>query len=177
MDLNLIVVIVFAALMILAVIRAIWRKRTTEEHSYQLRAPFLSPAERSFYGVLCKAAANDYVVLAKVRVADVITPKKGQNRSKWQTAFNRISSKHFDYALCNPNSLSVEHVVELQDRSHRRTTRAKRDHFLRGACQSAGLSLIEFAAKSTYSIDEVRSQIIGIQTAGGTGDGRLEPSL
>ena len=177
MDLNLTVIIVFAAFVFLAFFRAIRRKRTSREHRYRLRTPFLSPAERSFYGVLCKAVANEYLVLAKVRVADVITPEKGQTSSKWQTAFNRISSKHFDYVLCDPRSLSVEHVVELHDRSHRRNARAKRDHFLRSACQSAGLSLIELAAKSTYSIDEVRSQVIRTRMTGGIGDGRIDPSF
>lgn len=177
MDLILIVIIVFSAFVFLAAFRAIRRKRTSQEHGYRLRAPFLSPAERSFYGVLCKAVAKEYVVLAKVRVADVITPEKGHNRSTWQTAFNRISTKHFDYVLCDPNSLSVEHAVELHDKSHRRTARAERDHFLRSACQSAGLSLIEFAAKSAYSIDEVRNQVTRIQRASGIRDAPLEPGF
>ena len=163
MDLNIFVILVVTAFIMLTVVKAIRRNRTSQEHSYRLRAPFLSPAERSFYGVLSRAVANDYVVLAKVRVADVIMPAKGYNKSKWQTAFNRISSKHFDYILCDPNSLSVERVVELHDRSHRNATRAKRDHFLRNACQSAGLTLIEFAAKSRYSIEEVRKQIFQAQ--------------
>jgi hypothetical protein len=32
----------------------------------------LSPAERSFYGVLCDATAEDYRIFAKVRLADVL---------------------------------------------------------------------------------------------------------
>ena len=109
-------------------------------------------------------------MLAKVRVADVIAPAKGQDRSKWQTAFNMISAKHFDYVLCDPSTLAVAQVVELHDRSHGTTKRAKRDDFLRNACQSAGLPLSEFPAKKGYSIDEVRSQIHM-----GLASGRVEP--
>ena len=169
MDLSLIAII-FVAFVVLAVVKAAVRKRPSQEHTYQLRSPFLSPAERSFYGVLCAAVANDYVVLAKVRVADVITPKKGQDRSTWQTAFNMISAKHFDYILCDPNTLSVEQVVELHDKSHKTTKRAKRDEFLRAACESAGLPLREFTARARYSIDEV-GKALSNQSEGG----RLEP--
>jgi hypothetical protein len=90
-----------------------------------------------------------------VRVADVITPSKSPDMSRRQSAFNRISSKHFDYILCDPNTLSVEQVVELHDKSHKTTKRAERDELLRAACESAGLPLREFSAKARYSIDEV----------------------
>ena len=169
------VALVIAVLVVLAVFKAFGRRRRPQELGYQIRTRFLSPAERSFYGVLCSAVANDYVVFAKVRVADVITPMKSQDRSKWQIAFNRISAKHFDYVLCDPKSLVVELVVELNDRSHKRAKRAERDEFLRGACASAGLHLSEFAAKSSYSISDVRSEILRTQTLGETGEGRVEP--
>lgn len=174
MDLNLIFIVV-VAFVLLVVIKAAMRKRTFRDHRYQLREPFLSPAERSFYGVISTAVSNDYVVLAKVRVADVIAPETGQDRSNWQTAFNRISAKHFDFVLCDPKTLSIEHVVELHDRSHQSATRAKRDDLLRKACESAGLPLSEFVAKKAYSIDEIRNKILQFQSLGEAKDGRIEP--
>lgn len=171
MDRDLIVIVI-VALIAIVIIKAALRKRPSQPHTYRLRSPFLSPAERSFFGVLCTAFANHYIVLAKVRVADVITPAKEQDRSKWQTAFNMISAKHFDYVLCDPSTLSVAHVVELHDRSHGSAKRTKRDDFLRNACQSAELPLWEFPAKKGYSIEEVRSQVLG-----GPGDGRVEPKI
>ena len=63
---------------------------------------FLSPAERSFLDVLSQAAGDEWRVFAKVRIADVLTPAKGMSRSRWQSAFNAISAKHFDFLLCDP---------------------------------------------------------------------------
>lgn len=63
---------------------------------------FLSSAERSFLGVLNQAADDDWGVFAKMRIADVLTPAKGMSRSRWQSAFNAISAKHFDFLLCDP---------------------------------------------------------------------------
>ncbi len=174
MDLSLAGILLVGIVALILILKAAARVRPAREYGYSLRTPFLSAAERSFYGVLCTAVANRYVVLAKVRVADVITPQKSNNRSKWQTAFNRISAKHFDYVLCDPKTLSVEHVVELHDRSHKRANRAQRDKLLRTACESAGLSLIEFAAKPAYSVDEIRQELNRINAAA-SGDGRVEP--
>jgi len=150
-------VVVFLAVVIL---KALGRK-TDSDFPYRLKDKFYSAAERSFFGVLTQAAAANYVVFGKVRVADVLTPAKGLNRSNWQTAFNKINSKHFDFVLCNPDTLAVECVVELNDRSHTKTKRATRDAFLRGACQSAGLKLLEVEAKASYSVVEVRGLING----------------
>ena len=169
MSQNLIYIIALLVVIVI-VAKAIGRKAPAPGFIYELRPSFLTPAERSFYGVLCQAVGERYVVLAKVRVADVITPSKGSDRSRWQSAFNRISSKHFDYILCDPNTLAVEQVVELHDKSHKTTKRAKRDEFLRAACESAGLPLREFSAKARYSIDEVSKRLSDQSEAG-----RVEP--
>ena len=114
-------------------------------------------AERSFLGVLDQAASSDYRIFGKVRVADVLKVSKATDRSAWQTAFNKISAKHFDYVLTDPKTLAVRVVIELNDKSHRSENRTLRDHFIRDACDSADLRLIEVEAKRTYSVAEVRA--------------------
>lgn len=128
---------------------------------YKMRKQFLSPAERSFYGVLEQAVLNDFRVHTKVRVADVLQPDSGGDRSKWQRAFNKISSKHFDYVLCDPDTLDVKAAVELNDKSHTKKKVQSRDEFLAEACSAAGLTLVSFDAKAQYSIAEVREKLTG----------------
>ena len=129
--------------------------------SYVQKPHLLSPAERSFYSVLEQAIGSDYKLHTKVRVADVLEPAKGMDRSRWQSAFNRISAKHFDYILCNPDSLKVELAIELNDSSHNSKKRRIRDDFLAGACEAASLKLLSFDAKRAYSIAQIREQIAG----------------
>jgi hypothetical protein len=133
-----------------------------ENHRYTKISRLSSPAERSFLGILSLAAGEDTQIFAKVRVADVITPIKGSSKSQWQIAFNKISSKHFDYVLCDKNDLSIMCVVELNDRSHHSKNRRDRDAFLTTACQSAGLPLIMIPAKRTYTVHEVSAALEGI---------------
>ena len=106
-----------------------------------------------------QAVPAETVVMGKIRVADIISPVKGLDNSERQTAQNKISSKHFDYVICDRSTFEVISVVELNDKSHKRKKRVDRDVFLREACASAGLRLLEFEAKASYSVGEVRNQL------------------
>lgn len=126
---------------------------------YQKISFLLSPAERSFFGVLEQAVGGDYRIFAKVRVADVISVVPMRNRTLWQRAFNRISAKHFDFVLCDRDSLSVVGVIELDDKSHRRRNRQVRDAFLVEVCRASGLPLLQIPASRTYSMTTIRAQV------------------
>lgn len=102
---------------------------------------------------------NDAVIFGKVRVADILSPAKGQSRSNWQKAFNRISVKHFDFVICSPDTLYVQSVVELDDKSHAKGKRADRDRFIESACDSAGVTLHRVKAASAYNVAEVRAML------------------
>jgi ssDNA-binding Zn-finger/Zn-ribbon topoisomerase 1 len=110
-------------------------------------------------GTLNLACDYKAVVLGKVRIADILKPQKGLNRSQWQTAFNKISSKNFDFVICNANDLSVLSVIELDDNSHNRKSSIKRDELVELACKNASLKLHRFKASATYNVNEIRNTI------------------
>ncbi len=154
--------IVFVTVVILAFVilkllqRGVFK---SDEYPYQSKGMLFSPAERSFYGVLSQAVGETAIVFGKVRVADVMVPKKVASRSEWQIAFNKISGKHFDFLLCDTNDLSVICAIELDDSSHQSKERMQRDVFLEGVCSSANVPLIRVFAKSGYVIGEVREML------------------
>jgi hypothetical protein len=152
--------LIFLVLLVLVVLTLLAKQGgSADKFSYEKNETLFSPAERSFYGVLNQAVKDQAVVFGKVRVADVLRPPKGMGRSDWQKAFNRISSKHFDYVICSPDTLSVLAVIELDDKSHSNGKRAERDRFLESACTSAGLTLHRYKAAATYNLSEVRDVI------------------
>lgn len=127
-----------------------------ESAGYRKQAALFSPAERSFLGALTQAVGEDARILAKVRVADVVTPQKGLSRSDRQRAFNRIAGKHFDYVLCRNDDLAVVCAIELHDGSHRRADRQQRDGFLERVCRAADLPLLQVPAKGGYVVGDLR---------------------
>lgn len=134
-------------------------KKQNKIVSYQQNKLLFSPAERTFLGVLDSAVSEDYRIFGKVRVADVLSPQKGLDNSSRQTALNKILAKHFDYVLCNKDTLEVVAVIELDDKSHNNKKTQKSDAIKNSACDSANLKLIRFPAKVSYSISEVAQKI------------------
>ena len=114
-----------------------------------------SVAERSFYEIL-RRLAFDYTVFAKVRLADVVHVSK-ESRA-WQSHFNRISSKHLDFLLCDRNLAPVV-AIEFDDSSHDEKDRQSRDDFVDQVLASAALPIIHVRAKRGYALDEVREML------------------
>jgi hypothetical protein len=146
---------------IIVIIFFVYSRRGSPKNNfpYESREVIFSFAERSFFGVLVQAVGENAVVLGKVRIADVMKPQKGLNRSDWQIAFNRISAKHFDYVVCTPDTLSIIAVVELDDRSHAKKKSMERDQFVEGACSSAGITLHRVKARAAYNVASLRELI------------------
>ena len=83
------------------------------------------------------------------------------DKKTWGAAFARIRSKHLDFVACDPNDLSIKFAVELDDSSHKRPDRQKRDVFLNQAMEAAQIPLYRFAVKRSYDPQEVRQTIFG----------------
>ncbi len=135
------------------------QKKEIQQYPYKIRGALFSEAERSFFGVLSQAITNKETIFGKVRIADILEPSKGLSKSNWQTAFNQISRKHFDYVLCRPDDLSVISVIELDDKSHLAPKQIRRDQLVEMACSSAGLIIHRFKARGSYSIQDIRDRI------------------
>lgn len=80
-------------------------------------------------------------VLCKIRLADLIEPEPNKNQKEWYAAFNRIKSKHIDFAIATEN-MKVIVLVELQDNTHQKSDRKERDEFVNTAVTSAGYTLL-----------------------------------
>ena len=131
---------------------------TDSRDAYKI-TPLLSPAERSFFGVLQLVVGKDYLIFPKVRLADIVQPVANPSKSGWQSAFNRICGKHVDFVLCHPTTLAVIGVIELDDKTHQRFERGIRDDLVDSALKDAGLRVMRMAARSAYSPDDIRTQI------------------
>ena len=125
-------------LLVAVVIRLVIPKGRSALFPYR-KAALFSPAERSFFGVLEQAVGAHYCIFGKVRIADVVEMALGLSGSDRQSAFNRISAKHFDFLLCDKQDLSVVCAIELDDRSHSRSSRQQRDAFVTELCRNVDL--------------------------------------
>ncbi len=97
-----------------------------------------------------KAVSGDvtrdrYFLACQVRMADVLDARPYSH-----AAFHRISSKHFDFVLCDPATTRPLMVIELDDSTHRRADAQARDAFKDAACRAAGLPILRVPVQPGY---------------------------
>ncbi|MGR5328526.1 DUF2726 domain-containing protein [Photobacterium damselae] len=159
-NLIVIVVIVLIGLRLLRSLSSVSRQKGLDK--YRKQEALLTPAELNFYHALKQTIPENCVLSMKVRVADVLKVERDQANSDnkaWFAAFRKISQKHFDFVVCKSEDMSYVCAIELNDRSHQRKERIERDEFLRSACNTAKLPLIEIIAAKSYDVDELSQQI------------------
>ncbi len=134
---------------------------------YQKREPFLSAAELSFFQVLRSVLKNptdpygddQALVMCKVRVADLVSVKKGLERSVSQSAFNRIKAKHVDFVLVRPVDMSVLCVIELDDSTHRQKKVQERDQLMDSIYGAVGMPIMHVPCRRGYVKEELAGMI------------------
>lgn len=115
---------------------------SSEEYPY-IKPYLLTKNEWSFYKAL-KPITDKYRlhILAKVRLADLVSVKSGLSKSEYNKAFAKIKAKHVDFVLANPSNLAIKCAIELDDSSHNDIDRQQRDYFLDKVCETVKLPLI-----------------------------------
>jgi hypothetical protein len=117
---------------------------------YAPQESLFTPAEWAFFRALEGAVGSRYWIFAKVRIADLVTPKQTVNRRAWWRAFRQVSSKHVDFVIVDRRTGEVHAAVELDDRSHTRQARQARDAFVDRAFAQAGIPLLRIPAGRGY---------------------------
>jgi len=133
--------------------------RTEQSYPYKKRRSLFTDSERGFLETLEHAVGEDYRIFAKVRAADALSVRALPDRGQWLRAWEKIRSKHFDFLLCDTESLTPVAALELDDESGNNPRRSVRDSFLESACRAAGLALVRIPAANKGSVSEIRQQI------------------
>lgn len=183
-NLLLLVIVAVAAAALLAIARRYLPHFTPPRGGSEARTerlPFtrkelVSPAERSFYGVLERVVGGSCRIFAKVRLADLIAVRSGMDKGERMRSYNKISRKHVDFVICSPRDLAVLAVVELDDASHKRPDRARRDDFVDRALGAANIATYHVPVKSAYVVDDVRKVLTSLIPTAATADRSREPS-
>lgn len=83
-------------------------------------------------------------IITKVRMADLVKPTANyyKERSEYMSYFGKIKSKHVDFALCDPETLAVKLLIELDDKSHESKHSIKRDDFVGMIYRDTGYKLV-----------------------------------
>ena len=145
--------LVLAAIVLIAALRA-------ASNPYIRADCLFSKAEANFYFALKGAVQDRYIVFGKVRVADIITIKSGLSPKARMSALGRIAQKHLDYVLVHPVTLAPICAVELNDKTHNRDDRSKRDQMLTRIFEKTEFPIIWVKAARSYDKSEILGEIL-----------------
>ncbi|HGJ5864019.1 MAG TPA: DUF2726 domain-containing protein [Arsenophonus nasoniae] len=152
-------VIIFISFSIILIF--ILRLKQKNQHAtalnYELVSSLMTNAELAFYKVLCDAVVGKYLIIVKVRMADVIMVKRGDKN--YMSLFGKIKSKHIDYLLCDPLTLKPVLAIELDDKSHRKDKRIERDKFINEVFSIVGLPILRQPCRRAYKRNELMLNI------------------
>jgi Protein of unknown function (DUF2726) len=118
----------------------------------------LTPTEQKFYEALDRAINGRYAILAKVRVADILQVSSQSNSARHRL-FMSIACKHVDFVLVDVEDLHPVIAIELDDSSHQRADRIKRDELLNNLFSKAEFPLLRFPAASSYDLSALEEKI------------------
>lgn len=99
-------------------------------------------------------------ILAKIRLNDLVNVKNDLEKSEYTKYLNKIQKKHIDFALCNPNNLEIIALVELDDDTHEKDDRKRRDEFINDICKSVGYILIRTYDSNNFEKILIENNII-----------------
>ena len=128
---------------------------------YRRKDYLLTQAEREFFNVLYPIAQeHNWYLFVKVRLEDLFWLPKGIFKNKRWSLRGRIKSRHVDFVLCDKANIRPLAAIELDDSSHDRADRIKRDGFYERLFKNAGLLLIRIPLGASYNSQEIASKII-----------------
>lgn len=129
-------------------------------YPFSKKQSMYSTAERSFYQMIEKAVGDDYKILARVKLTDILEPKANANGKNKRAALLKASAKTVDFVLCDKKTMGVVGVVNLVNNAGQNGHRAKSDWFINGALEAAGVPHIRIKIKTGYKVDEIRHCIL-----------------
>lgn len=133
-------------------------------------------AEKHFLDALDAAIGNEYRIAIKPRVADIVTPTGGLKKRR-NEALRKLIGMHFDFAVCDPRTMRVLVVIELDDSSHKRKSARRRDQIKDQACSMSGLPIIRIKASNAYNKDALHQQVSSRIAEDMRGTGKITPTL
>lgn len=162
--------ILLVAVLLAAAARHLAKNKAQGGGAYQVRRALLSPAERSFVGVLDGALPDGLTWMTKVRLADVFMTRKGLQPAARTRAWNRISQKHVDFLLVRTSDFAPVAGIELDDGSHDADDRKTRDAFVDEVFRACGVPLLHVPAQQAYHPNELRAKVSSLVESKPTAD-------
>lgn len=128
-------------------------------YPFKKKQQLLTSVERGFLALLEKSVGDQFKIINRVRLNDIIELKDTVSGKARRSALLKTSSKYIDYVLCDPTNMRIIAAVDLVHHA-KGGHKSKQDWFINGALEAAGIPHIRIKVKAGYQVDEIRHGIL-----------------
>lgn len=117
--------------------------------------------ELEFFRTLEHVVGDRLLILPQIHVGSLIEPRvnKYYNLQMWKLAYFASDKYSLDFVLCAKDGVSPLVAIELDDWSHRKRRRKRRDRIVEGMLRSANVPLMRFTIDESREIEKVKERI------------------
>ncbi len=127
---------------------------------YRPKRYVITKNELGFYKVLSEIAKElNLLVFSQVSLYNILEPRKNLDYRTHIKYFNKISSKSIDFVLVDPVDCRIRVCIELDDSTHSKSSRKKRDSFINELFKSLNINLIRLPVYNTYYKNTIKQKI------------------
>lgn len=153
---NIFIIVALLVLFFVFIQKYVIKHDDTKDYAYKKKGALLNMSESAFHNALKSAVGEHGVVLAKVSMANVVTPAANLNKKQWFIANNRIAKNYFDFVVCDARTLEPRVIIELDNGKELHKGKVEREKLLMHVCKSANIPLIGANIKHSYQVSKLR---------------------
>ena len=113
------------------------------EYHYKRKDFMMSRAEHEFFSILTRGLGDKFFIFPQVNISSILDHTvKGQD---WRAARAHINRMSVDYVICDKSNVRPLVAIELDDPTHDKEDRQKRDADVNRIFEEAALPLVRFS--------------------------------
>jgi very-short-patch-repair endonuclease len=127
--------------------------KITPQYFYSRKKNFISPSEKEFFKMLVEVAGDRYYIFPQIHLSALFNNET--NGRYHNLAFQIINRRSVDFVLCDKQTLEPVYAVELDDPTHNRPARVKRDADVDQLFAQHNFPLIRFRDYRSLDLDDI----------------------
>lgn len=153
------VAVVLIGLLVCITVVAIKFNQDQIEFPFSGKSQLYTGAERQFLTLIEHAVKDEFRVMSRVRLIDLLSLRKNTHQKIAKSALIRAGSKQVDFVLCDKNDMMPVMAIDLVYGTGKNGHNTQRDFFVNGALETASIPHLRIKAKAGYTLADIQESI------------------
>lgn len=151
--------IILMMILILVAAGALLLAQPNTNYTFKKKGQLFTPVERTFLQLIEQAAGQEFKVVCRVKLSDLVTVPAKSDKKRVADALSKASAKSLDFVLCDKSDMQPVLAIDLVHKQGADGYKAQKDLFVSNALDMANIPLARVKVKSGYSVEEIKECI------------------